>query len=76
MDLSLLQTKLRNGEVVYLKDDFEEVVVRLVPYEAGPTKAFLKHKGLREVEVPQSYETLVDATLCGEEITNEEYEAY
>ena len=41
------------GKSVYILDDFEEAAVRLI-YENEVTKAYLKHKGRKEVSIPQS----------------------
>ena len=38
------------GKSVYILDDFEEAAVRLI-YEDEVTKAYLKHKGRKEVSL-------------------------
>ena len=53
MNPNILQKKLQAGEEVYILDDFEEAAVRLI-YEDEVTKAYLKHKGRKEVSIPQS----------------------
>ena len=53
MNLKYLQKMLLAGKSVYILDDFEEAAVRLI-YEDEVTKAYLKHKGRKEVSIPQS----------------------
>jgi hypothetical protein len=75
MNQKILQKKLQAGEIIYLLDDFEEAVVRLV-CEDDKTKSFLKYRGRKEVELPQSNETVCNIILGGKEISKLEYENY
>ena len=75
MNSNILQKKLQAGEEVYILDDFEEATVRLI-YEDEVTKAYLKHKGRKEVSIPQSNKTVCEIILTGKEITKFEYEKY
>ena len=75
MNQKILQKRLQVGEIIYLLDDFEEVVVRLV-YEDDRTKSFLKHRGRKEIELPQSNETICNVILGGKEISKYEYDSY
>ena len=63
------------GKSVYILDDFEEAAVRLI-YEDEATKAYLKHKGRKEVSKPQSNKTECEIILTGKEITKFKYEKY
>ena len=75
MDQKTLQQKLVAGESVYLLDDFEEAAVHLM-YEETATKAFIKHKGHKEISISQSNETVCEIILSGNEITKTEYDEY
>lgn len=75
MNLKDLQSKLRLGEIIYLFDDFEEVALRLI-LENGVTKSFLKHKGRKEIELPQSSEIVCNVILGGIEISKSEYDNF
>lgn len=75
MNQKILQKKLQVGETIYLLDDFEEAVVRLV-YEDDRTKSFLKYRGRKEIELPQSNETICNVILGGKEISKYEYDSY
>lgn len=61
-----------NGEIVYIKDEFLDVAIRLEP--SG--NAFLKYKGKKEHEVDYSNETVFEARIGGDIISKAEYEAY
>lgn len=75
MNQRILFEKLNNGDMVYIKDDFEEACIRLSASD-GHTTSFLKHRGRKEVEVSQSYEAVGNIILGGEEIGKEEYDKY
>lgn len=75
MNQKTLQKKLLVGKTVCISDEFEEAAVRLV-YEDGATKAYIKHKGRKEVVIPQSNETVCEIILSGKEITEHEYDGY
>ena len=75
MNQQTLTDKLHKGQTVYLLDDFEEAVVRL-KFDGNATTAFIKHKGRRECEVPQSNETVCEIILGGREITKIEYDTF
>ena len=75
MNSNILQKNLQACEEVYILDDFEEATVRLI-YEDEVTKAYLKHKGRKEVSIPQSNKTVCEIILTGKEITKFEYEKY
>lgn len=75
MNQKTLQKKLLAGNTVCISDEFEEAAVRLI-YEDGETKAYIKHKGRREVSIPQSNETVCEIILSGKEIAESEYDKY
>lgn len=45
-------------------------------YEEDTTKAFIKHKGHKEISISQSNETVCEIILSGNEITKTEYDEY
>lgn len=73
MKQEVLANKLNAGKAVYVYDDFEDAAVRLV-CSTGETKTYLKHRNHNEVELPQSYETICEIILGGEEISKQEYD--
>lgn len=75
MDQNILQKKLLLRNPVYILDEFEEASLRLV-YDGVSTKAFLKHKGMDEISISQSNETVCEIILSGKEITKSEYDEY
>lgn len=75
MDYNTLSEKLKAGKVVFILDDFEEAAIRLVPVN-GKTKAYIKHIGKTEIEIPQSSKIVFDIVLSGNEITKSVYDRY
>lgn len=75
MDYNVLSEKLKADKIVYILDDFEEAVVRLVPTN-DETKAYIKHLGRIETEISQSSEVVFNIVLSGNEITKSEYDRY
>lgn len=75
MNQNTLQKKLLAGNSVCISDEFEEAAVRLI-YEGGSTRAYIKHKGRKEVSISQSNETVCEIILSGKEISESEYEKY
>lgn len=55
---------LQSGKDVYIYDDFEQIVVKLVPTSEN-TQAFIKMKGREEYEVDRSTKIVYEATLGG-----------
>lgn len=76
MNLDKIYEMLNSGQTVYMFDDFYEVAIRILPSVDGKTRAYLKHKGRNEVEVPPSYKTVFEIKLGGEFFTKEEYAQY
>lgn len=73
MNYSVLSEKLKAGKIVFILDDFEEAAIRLVPVN-GKTKAYIKHIGKTEIEIPQSSKVVFNIILSGDEITKFEYD--
>ena len=70
-----LSMKLIAGNQVYIRDDYEQAVLRLVPTGHGEL-AYVKWKGHKEVQHHYSSKTVFEMKMNGEEITKEEYEKY
>lgn len=75
MKLNQFHSLLENGKTVYLLDDFEGAVFRIVPNEKG-TGAYIKRKGKKEQPINQSENIVCEAILGGLEISKEQYECY
>ncbi len=75
MEIMKFVSLIESKKAVYLYDDFQEVVMRAV-LEGNDTRYFIKHEGRKEVELPQSSETITDALFAGKEITKKQYEDY
>ena len=67
--------KLKNNETIYLHYDFEDVVVRLVPFEDDYV-AIAKFKGAGENEYPKNADLIYETEMRGEIITKEQYDLY
>jgi len=65
--------KLEN-EIVYLENDLEEVVLKLLPGEKA--KTFARTKGGREYEIDGTSNFVIDAISIGKEITEDQYKKY
>jgi len=72
MNQETLRTKLHNGQNVYIFDEYEDAVIKLVPTDAY-TKVFIKRANGKEKEMPGSNETIADIMLNGEEIEESFY---
>lgn len=74
MDLVKLYSKLQNG-AVYLKDDYEDIVLRLV-FIGKSTHCFIKRRGRKEVEVDSTDKDIFESKMYGYEISKEEYDKF
>ncbi len=74
-NLSAIQKELSNGKNVYLFDDFEQAVFRLVPTK-DKTIAFAKFKGKKEYQLDQSTQLVYDAEMGGEIVSKEFYDKF
>lgn len=74
MDLVLLSEKVAHG-IVYLKDDYEDCVLKILPTNAGVVH-LLKRKGKKEIIVPSSDKDIFEMKMSGYEISKEEYEKF
>ena len=74
MDLVKLDSKLENG-TVYLKDDYEDIVLRLVVI-GETTHCFIKRRGRNEVEVDSMDKDIFESKMYGYEISKEAYEEF
>lgn len=74
MDLVKLCSKLEKG-TVYLKDDYEDIVLRIVVIEKL-THCFIKRRGRKEVEVDSTDKDIFESMMYGYEISKEEYDKF
>lgn len=72
MNQDTLRTKLQNKQPVYIFDDYEDAVVRLIPSDNG-IKVFLKRKNSIEKKMDSNDEIIADILLSGNEISESEY---
>ncbi len=75
MKLTDIIDKLSVGFPVYIRDDYEQAVLRLVPTGHGEL-AYVKWKGKKELQHHYSSKVVFEMEMNGEEITKEEYEKY
>ena len=72
MNQELLRTKLRNGENVFIYDEYEDACVALYP--AGTdVKTILKRRGSVPKEKPHSSEVVAEILRNGNEVTETEF---
>lgn len=74
MDLVKLYNKLEKGSV-YLKDDYEDIVLRIVIVRAS-THCFIKRRGRPEVEVDSTDKDIFEFKMNGYEISKKEYDKF
>ena len=75
MKLTDIIDKLIVGFPVYIRDDYEQAVLRLVPTGHGEL-AYVKWKGKKELQHHYSSKTVFEMEMNGEEITKDEYDEY
>lgn len=75
MILDDIVKKLNNQESVYIKDDFEEVVIRLIPNNEE-VEVYAKFKGQSEYLIDRTAKLVLDVEMNGNEISKSEYEEY
>lgn len=74
MKAELISEKLQQNKSVYIKDDFEQMAIRIVP--EAETLVFAKFKGKKEYPINQAVKIVFDIQMNGEEISKSEYENY
>lgn len=75
MQIELIGQKLEKREIVYIKDDYEEKAIRIIP-NAESSIVYIKFKGKNEYLIDRTSKLVFDIKLGGDEITKEEYENY
>lgn len=73
MKMDELSKKLQEGKIVYIKDDFEDVAIRVVPGTDNIERVFIKRGGRVEKDIDRTNSLVFDVEIGGEEITKEEY---
>jgi hypothetical protein len=77
MDYRSFIKKLENDGIVYIYDDYEDAIVKLVSSKvAGNTQAWIKRKGREEREIPQSEPIVLDIMMGGKEVNKNFYDNY
>ena len=72
MEQSILRTKLQKRQPVYIYDEYEDAVVKLIPTD-GKTMAFLKRRNGKEKELPCGNDIIADIMLSGDEVKESFY---
>ena len=75
MKIEEIGLKLQNNESVYIKDDFEQMAIRIMP-DDGETKVYAKFKGKKEYAIDRKIKLVYDIEVNGEEITEADYKNY
>lgn len=75
MNIELLRQKLNKNKIVYIKDDYEEMAIRIVS-DKGNIYVFAKFKGKAEYSIDQSAKLVFEIEQNGDEISKNEYENY
>lgn len=77
MENSLLAERLRNGEIVYLYDEYEDAIVKLAfDNKENITEAWIKRKDKKEKKIPQSEPIVLDIIMGGIEVSKDYYDNY
>lgn len=74
MDIVKLCRKIEQ-DTVYLKDDYEDVVLRLVSID-GSVHYYIKRRGRPETEVDSTDRDIFECKMNGYEISKEEYDRF
>lgn len=74
-NIEFLYDNLKMNKKVYLYDDFEQAVFKLIP-EKDFIKAFAKFKGKKEYELSQSTKLVYEAKMGGEIVDKNFYDNY
>ena len=77
MENSILANKLLKGDIVYLYDDYEDAIVKFMfSKEKNSTRTWIKRKGRKEIEIPQSESIVLDILMGGKEVNKKFYDNY
>ena len=80
-NLDIIAEMLKNGETIYIKDDFYDMALRIFKDGDGAEHYFRKVRGGHSYSPeapidPRESDTANEVILGGEFITKEEYEGY
>lgn len=74
--MNVLFKKLQAGQKVYIKDDYEDIAIKIVP-GINHENVFIRRKGrMQEREIDRTSKLVFDTELSGEEISKDEYTHY
>ena len=77
MDNSVLAKRLAKGDVVYLYDDYEDAIIKYMFNKSdNRTQTWIKRKGRKEKEIPQSEAIVLDILMGGKEVNKKFYDNY
>lgn len=71
--IEYIHKKIRNNEIIYLYEEWRDVVVKIVPEN---NLYFAKFRGEQEFSIDSKSKTVVDAELGGSIITKEDYNKF
>ncbi|MBW8359311.1 MAG: hypothetical protein K0M63_05835 [Weeksellaceae bacterium] len=75
-NIEIIYDALNNKKTVFLYDDYEQVVIKLIPVEDGNTKAFAKRKGRKEYSLEANTKVVYNAELGGQIVDQEFYDSF
>ena len=77
MDNNVLAKRLAKGDVVYLYDDYEDAIIKYMFNKSdNRTQTWIKRKGRKEKEIPQSEAIVLDILMGGKEVNKKFYDNY
>lgn len=72
MNQNTLRTKLQNKQPVYIFDDYEDAVVRVIPSD-NDTIVYLKRRNSTEKKMNSDDDIIASILLSGNEVSESEY---
>ncbi|MBD8019088.1 hypothetical protein [Kaistella pullorum] len=75
-NIESIYNSLEIDKPVFIYDDFEQVVIKLMVSENNKISAFAKHKGRNEYSLDPTTKLVYNAELGGEIVNQEFYDNY
>lgn len=75
MKAEIIADKLNKNQIVYIRDDYEEMVIKIIPNERDYS-VFAKFKNQTEYGIDRTSKLVFEIEQNGNEISKEEYENY
>ncbi len=77
MDYRTFIKRIENDGIAYIYDDYEDAIIKFVSSKvAEHTRTWIKRKGRKEREIPQSAPIVLDILMGGEEVDKKFYDNY